>query len=487
MIPSIAGGAGFAVQDEQLNTTLKPFRLVKFFSFSALAVLLVSTLVLAWFISRHTKQVLLERNEAYAQVFAENLNHQVFQQFVLPTVLRYGEIALRNPQQFQRLDLIVRNITHGMNIQSVTIFDSKENVTSYSTIPERIGNRGEGGAEYARALTGDNNSVLVSSGSLLNLVPGAAPITCQLKTYVPFRQKKPLGQTTDVIMGVIEVAQDLSGELRAIIRLQGVIVLTSVAIMTVLFLVLRFIVARADRIIEARARDRRQLEERLYQAERLASLGKMVASVSHEIKNPLGIVGSTAEILRKRLERLAPGNEHLAGIIVEETARLDRIVQEFLDFARPIKPGKIRVAVNKLLVAALEFFQPELERQGISSVLRLDDSLPMVLADPDLLYRAFLNIIINAKQAMEDGGTLTVSSRFAPAQGGVVVEIQDSGVGMPTEVLRQLFQPFFTTKNRGSGLGLSIVENIVTSHGGTVSVESEPGTGSRFRITLPVA
>jgi two-component system, NtrC family, sensor histidine kinase HydH len=127
--------------------SLKPFRLVKFFSFSGLTVFLVFTLVLSWVISNHAKQVLLERSEGYALVFAENLSHQVFQQFVLPTVLRYGQIALRNPSQFKRLDTIVRNTAHGLKIKSVTIFDSQENVISYSTIEGRVGSRDEGGVE----------------------------------------------------------------------------------------------------------------------------------------------------------------------------------------------------------------------------------------------------------------------------------------------------------------------------------------------------
>src|SRR3989339_459891 len=110
-------------QDDAANlASLKPFRLVKFFSYSGLAVFLLFTLVLSWIISNHAKKVLLERSEAYAFVVAENLSHQVFQQFVLPTVMRYGEIALRKPEQFARLDTVVRNATHGMRIQAVTIF-----------------------------------------------------------------------------------------------------------------------------------------------------------------------------------------------------------------------------------------------------------------------------------------------------------------------------------------------------------------------------
>lgn len=466
--------------------SLKPFRLMKFFTFTSLAVILVSTLILSWVISDSTKDVLLERSEAYAMVYAENLNHQVFQQFVLPTVLRYGTIALRYPRQFERLDTIVRNTTHGMNIESVSIYDSRENVISYSTVAERVGGRDVGGDEYRRALKGENNSVLISSGNLLNLLPGAAPISCKLITYIPFRQERALSQSTDVIMGVIEVEQVLSQDLAAIVRLQGIIILTSVLIMGSLFVALQFIVARADRIIEARAEERYRLENKLHHAERLATLGKMITSVSHEIKNPLGIVKSTAELLEKRLKSVAPGNEHLATIVIDETSRLDNIVREFLDFARPQDPKKNLLVVNKGLVKAVTFMAPEFEKHKIKVDMDLDEALDPVPLDENLIYRVYLNILVNAVQAMPDGGSLAVRS-LRDGKKGVKIEITDQGVGIPDDKLQQIFTPFYTDKSRGTGLGLAIVKNVVDSHGGRLEVESREGVGTTFRLILPGA
>lgn len=471
------------------GASLKPFQLVKFFSFTGLVVFLVSTLALSWVISRYAKRALLDQSEDYAFVLAENLNHQVFHQFVLPTVLRYGRIGLRNPSQFARLDTIVRNTIHGMNIRSVTIFDSQENIVSYSMLSERVGKKGIGGREYEKARKGESNSTLYSNGSLLNLFPGVEPISCQLKTYIPFRQEKPLSQSTDLVMGVIEIVQDLSGDLEVIIKLQGAIIATSVVIMSTLFVVLWFIVARADQIIEERARERRRLEEKLNHAERLAALGEMVASVSHEIKNPLGIVQSTADILKKRLKEAAPDNEHLAAIIIEETGRLDGIVREFLDFARPQVPKVTAVSVNEILSKAVKFMKPELDKNKISLDLHLTDSITTVEADPDQLYRAYLNVLINGVQAMPDGGMLTVETRslVAGRESFVVSEIRDTGIGIPQEKQKQIFNPFVTDKNRGTGLGLAIVKNIVDTHKGTIAVESEEGKGAEFIITLKKA
>ena len=465
---------------------LKPFRLVKFFSYSGLAVFLLFTLVLSWIISNHAKKVLLERSEAYAFVVAENLSHQVFQQFVLPTVLRYGKIALRKPEQFARLDAVVRNATHGMRIQAVTIFDSKENIISYSTVPSRIGRTGEGGIEYRKALAGNNNSVVRSTGTLLNLLPGAHPISSQLSTFIPFRQYQSNNQKRDVIMGVIEVVQDLSEDIVAITKLQGTIILTSMLIMSALFVVLGFIVARADRIIEARAEERRRLEQQLHQSQRLATLGKMVASVSHEIKNPLGIVRSTADILGKRLKSVAPGNEHLAEIIVEETGRLDGVVREFLDFARPQEPKMVPTSVNDIFSKILKFMEPELEQHKIILETTLSQDVPKIPLDQGLIHRACLNILVNSVQAMPEGGKLTVETRYDKAAGMAMLVVTDTGLGMSPEKQGHVFTPFYTDKNRGTGLGLAIVKNIVDSHQGIISVDSKEGEGTTFTVALPL-
>ncbi|MBU0483522.1 MAG: two-component sensor histidine kinase [Proteobacteria bacterium] len=463
---------------------IKPFRLVKFFSFTGLVVFLVFTVVLSWIISKNTQEVLLKHSEDYAQVFARNINHQVFQQFVLPTVLRHGKVSLRNKDQFRRLDAIVRNITHGLSIESVSILDVHDNVTTYSTNSGRVGKKEDGVEGYRMALRGDSSSQLMSNGSLLSLLPGNEPIRCQLVSYIPFRSEVQLSLSTNVIIGVIEVVQDLSEDFEATLKLQGMIIITSFLIMSSLFVVLWFIVARADRIIEARARERRRLEERLHQSERLASLGKMVASVSHEIKNPLGIVKSTAEILQKRLKQIAPENEHLTTVIIEETVRLDGIVREFLDFARP-KPLKLNPAsLNEVISQAVNFMAPDLKKHRISLKLELDDNLPFIEMDRDLLYRAFLNIILNAVQAMVEGGELKVVTRRSvePESVVVIAEIMDTGAGITEEKKEKIFNPFFTDKNRGTGLGLAIVKNILDSHRGLIEVESEAGRGTTFRI-----
>lgn len=478
-----------SLKDRLWNRTggegLLPFELVKYFAVTSLALIFFASLLLSWVLANNAKHVLLQRSEDYSQLFAENLNRQVFIQFVLPTVVRYGRIALSDSKQFDRLNAIVRNITRGLHIESVTIFDSRENIISYSTHPQAVGKKDMGGIEYEKARIGEDSSVLVTGGSLLSLLPGTAPVYCTLKTYVPFRQEDRTGERSGDIMGVIEVVQDLSGDLRAIIRLQGRIILLSLAIMGVLFVILSIIVIKANKIMAGRALERLRLEEQLGEAQRLATLGKMVAAVSHEIKNPLGIVRSTGEILGKRLTKVAPGNEHLAAIIVEETTRLDNIVREFLDFARPRELNLQPESLNVLVERMVRFIEPELEKKGITLIQDPDLQLKSVDMDGEQIYQVLFNVTFNGLQAMPDGGNLFVSTMNCTETNEVMLRVADNGIGMNEEKITQIFTPFFTDKNRGTGLGLAIAKNIIDKHQGRIEVESREGEGSTFVITLP--
>jgi signal transduction histidine kinase len=274
-------------------------------------------------------------------------------------------------------------------------------------------------------------------------------------------------------------------DLEAIILLQGRVLILSRAIMTVMFVVLTLLVVRANRIMAKRAEERLRLEEQLNEAQRLASLGKMVAAVSHEIKNPLGIVRSTAEILGNRIGKVAPGNERLANIIVEETSRLDAIVREFLDFARPREVEKKAGSLNAVVERLLRFMEPELEQKSVEVTARLEETLPEIFFDSEQIYQVLFNIMFNAIQAMPDGGELVVRTGSLDA-GRVVVEVSDTGIGIAPDKLEQIFTPFYTEKNRGTGLGLTIAKSIVEKHAGRIEVSSTPGAGSTFRILLPI-
>ncbi len=461
----------------------KPFGLVKFFSFTTLLVFLVFTPILATLISNHANAVMLRRSEEYALVFARNVNHQVYDRFVLPSFKRYGSLVPRHPGQQKRLDVIIRNITHGMNVESVSILDQQEDIVVYSTVSERVGIGEEGGEEYLSARAGNSASRLEVSGSILSLLPGSEQPSYRLISYIPLRSQSLL---SGGILGVIEVVQDMSDDYLATIKLQAMISGIAFLCMCILFVVLRLIVARADTIIDARARERQELEDKLRRSEHLAGLGKMIASVSHEIKNPLGIVRSTAEMLRKRIGRDSDANEQLTKVIIEETGRLDGIVREFLDFARPREINLKPARVSDIVSEAIDFVRPELLKRSVDLEVGVDDNLPKLPVDRELLYRAFLNVILNGIQSMGEGGKLSVNVRGKGWGTNVitVVEISDTGPGIPEERLEQIFKPFYTDKTRGTGLGLAIVKNIIDSHRGQIEVESSAGSGAIFRISL---
>ena len=288
------------------------------------------------------------------------------------------------------------------------------------------------------------------------------------------------------IMGVFEIYQDLTTDYAEITRFQYLSVMTSLLFGILLFLILRQIVTRADRIIEERNAEHRRLQEQLHQSEKLAGLGQMIAAVSHEIRNPLGIISSTAEILNRKIITYEPDNQ-LAGVIVEESRRLNGILTEFLDFARPQIPKITSVRLMDVLEKNLDFLAPELEKNQIS-INRRYGGPATIQADPDMLYRAFLNIFNNAMQAMPDGGEIDVHTTGVNSGRGEMAQvvIRDTGEGIKIEEQHLLFNPFFTTKNKGSGLGLAIVKSIIDNHQGEVFMESAEGGGARVIIRLPV-
>jgi signal transduction histidine kinase len=391
-------------------------------------------------------------------------------------VFKFGRVQLSNSVQYEHLDKVVRNTIHGFKIDRVDIYDLSEFIT-YSTDRSLVALSGLGGRDFALAAEGQSSSRLISRGGLLSFEFEVLAKERILKTYIPMRLERPLFAELGAILGVFEITQDISEDYKAITRLQIIILVSSTVVMGFLFVVLRLIVKRAERIIENRAEERRRLERQLSQAERLATLGQMVAGISHEIRNPLGIIGSTAELLCQKTEETDP-RKQLGKIIVEEAARLNAIVTDFLDFARPTEPRLVDCRVDEVLERNLAFLQVEIDRRGIRVERDFGGNGTSVQADADLLYRAFLNVLMNAIEALDEGGTIHVTTRGHDGQkGDLEVIIADTGPGISEEVKEKIFEPFFTTRVKGTGLGLSIVRNIVESHGGSIRIESPPGEG----------
>ena len=465
---------------------VRPFRLVKYFSITGFLVILVFTVGLSLLITQQAKDLVLQEGEEYVLLLADNLNHQVFIQFVVPTALRYGRIRLRDEQQYHRLDAVVLNTIHGFDVGRVNIYDVEGSVI-YSTDKDFVGTTVTEMKSYVAAVKGESSSSLVVTPS-----KGLAGLkrTYALRTFFPFRGEKPVEGPVGEVLGVFEIYQDLTGEYNTVNQFRYGSIFISLLVSTIVFVILRQILSRGEKIIAQRTEEQRRLEEKLHHAERLATLGQMTAVVSHEIRNPLGIISSTAEILRDKIRKYEPNNS-LAGVIVEESRRLDGIVTEFLDFARPPTPDVRACQVRDIMAENLVFLEPDLEKHGITVKTDYQADLE-IQADPNLLYRAFLNVLINAVQAMPDGGVLTVAT-FLPygadgkSLGVLETQVMDTGAGIDPDQVDSVFNPFFTTKNRGSGLGLPIVKNIIEGHNGSVSIERLEEKGTRVIIRLPVS
>lgn len=468
----------------------RQFRLVKFFAYASFIVLIIFSFPFSMVISQQAKDILMKSYENYALLLGENLSHQVFQNFVLPVTARYGKIRLREKNQYERMDRIVKNTIHSFNIDLVNIYEIGTGVIAYSTDPELIGKRVRMSLGYKRAVQGEDSSRLVSAGDdLWGLGIDKLGGEKKFRTFIPFRGVDPFTGEKGEIGGVFELIQDLSQEYASIVRLQYLIFGLSILIMGLIFVALLLIVHKAEGIIDQRAKAQRELEAQLNHTERLAALGQMVAGVSHEIRNPLGIIRSTAELLRG-MPKADETQARLSGLIIEESSRLNNIVTEFLDFARPQRPNFQACRLDEILKKGLLFLTPEAEKKNISLTSNLDHQTLPLWADPQLLYRSFLNILVNAVQSMENGGTLTVQ---ATQQGDhYIIRFTDTGPGIAAENRSKIFDPFFSTKDKGSGLGLSIVKNIIEGHSGEIWIDSrEKGdragdaSGTTVTVQLP--
>lgn len=229
--------------------------------------------------------------------------------------------------------------------------------------------------------------------------------------------------------------------------------------------------------------DVKQLEKELQRSERLAAIGKMAAGVAHELRNPLSSIKGLAVLLQSSFAE--PGKEaETADVLVKEVERLNRSIGELLDYAKPGQLNRQPASIGEILMKTLSLVQMDAEAYGITVELSQQQDLPEIMVDSDKLKQVFLNLLLNAVQAMPEGGTLGV--RLAKNEGGLVIVIRDSGVGILPENLPRVFDPYYTTKNDGTGLGLAMSAKIVEEHGGRIKIASNPGEFTEVRVTLPI-
>jgi signal transduction histidine kinase len=231
--------------------------------------------------------------------------------------------------------------------------------------------------------------------------------------------------------------------------------------------------------------------EQLIRAERLASIGELAASVAHEIKNPLAGISGAVQVLADDFPPDDPRRQ-VTDQILKQSERMDKTIRDLLNYAQPLKSEPSLVDVNEILGRAAFIAIPNPARSAVRVQREIAAGLPRTMADGKHLEQAFLNLILNAVQAMPRGGDLTLRTllREEPEGEGtrpvIVVEVADTGGGIPEEIREKIFSPFYTTRTQGTGLGLSITRKIIEQGGGTVSFTSEPGKGTTFRVRVPV-
>jgi signal transduction histidine kinase len=236
-------------------------------------------------------------------------------------------------------------------------------------------------------------------------------------------------------------------------------------------------------------RSKRELEEKLNQAERSAAIGRLTQSVAHEIRNPLNVINLSIDHVGSKY---APDDEprrtqlnRILSTIKDEVERLKRLVNDLLNYGRPPRLAVENVDINKLFEETMALIRPQADEQGVQVTVEEDGQSLEVRGDRERLKSCLSNIAINALQAMPNGGKL--SARIAQSNGVVEVSISDTGVGITEEALSKIFEPYFSTKQTGFGLGLAVTKAIIEEHQGSIAVFSIPGAGTTFSVKLPAA
>jgi signal transduction histidine kinase len=247
----------------------------------------------------------------------------------------------------------------------------------------------------------------------------------------------------------------------------------------------------AERLMQ-REKELQESQKTLRRADRLSSLGLLTAGLAHEIRNPLVAIRTFTQLLPDRYEDVE-FRQSFQGLVLKEVDRICGLIRDLLSFARPSRPNVAHENINQVVDSIARILETEAKDKGVAITRDFGDNLPAVAIDREQMKQVFMNLILNGIQAMQDGGSIAVSTRryskdtTAEPAGFVQVEIRDTGAGIPEEHLEHIFDPFFTSKDEGSGLGLSISHQIVQEHGGHLEVQSKVGVGTSFFVNLPTA
>ncbi len=252
------------------------------------------------------------------------------------------------------------------------------------------------------------------------------------------------------------------------------------------------VIASFDSMLDRLDIAKKELEQYHFQqmerADRLASVGEMAAGIAHEIKNPLTGIAAAITIIKDDFSA-SDSRAEILNEVLEQVKRLDKTVNDLLFFGKPAQPELTYANINSILKKTLMFASQHRGGKNIEKKLELQEDLPPVYVDTKQIQQVFLNLILNAIQAMQDNGVLTVGTTLVDLGGKpwIRISISNTGPGIPAQILEKIFTPFFTTKAQGTGLGLAICHKLITQHGGKIAVTSEDGKGTEFTVELPTS
>ncbi len=231
--------------------------------------------------------------------------------------------------------------------------------------------------------------------------------------------------------------------------------------------------------------DMERLERKLRQTDKLAALGKLVAGVAHEIRNPIASIRANVQLWKKRLEKTPPSVEAL-DMVIDEIDRLNGIVEKWLIFAKYRTSSRENYQISEVIKKAVELMRVEIKNRDIDFSCELEEHMPSVYINPQEIEQVIINLMQNSLDMLSENGSLTVKSIYIKEDSRIKVEVIDTGPGLPLEIQGKIFDPFFTTKEEGTGLGLAVCYDIITGHKGTIDFETVLGKGSNFYFTIPV-
>ncbi|SHN63225.1 sensor histidine kinase [Desulfovibrio litoralis] len=464
------------------------FGIAKSLAWILLFLTLASGLLLSVFIGQSARDVLLKKEQGFASLLAENINQDVYRKFSIPTLLAFGRISLRQPAQYERLDETVKTSVDGLNIHNLRIFDHAQKVT-YSTNKAEIGsNVFSSPATQQAQLSTTPIFNIDSSIPFWQAIfqPNLKQGSFYLRTTYPMQIENKVSSSDKEgpAISILEFSQDITEDMGVIVRFQRLVIGVALISSTLLFILLLVFIKRAEHALSVRFQERQKLLTELHQNERFVSMGRVVASIAHEIRNPLGIIRSTIELLLKRPIGQDPTTAKFLTAMHDESLRLSQTISDFLDYAKPKQPKQQYIDVILVLEQIFAFISPDLLKYSVDIMKQYPVKGAWVNGDKDLLYRAFYNIIVNSIQEMKNGGVINVTVSSDDKK--VNIRFIDSGPGFSQDVLEHLLDPFYTTKDEGTGLGLPIVNSIVSSHGGEINFMNNPEGGAIITIILPV-